>query len=147
MHLRFSVSAKYGKYYPCVKVFNWLLYVTVFSFIATDHLFQICLHQNLLLSSFCISFWNCCGYAVCSVADGNFFIYSVNNSFFCFFFFVFILNWNSFHVRLNAHYEVWSYKKSKTLKRNTKAVWKECKDKRCLLIVDWKLFRSKESIL
>ena len=48
------------------------------------------------------------------------------------------------HVRLNSHYEAWSYKEKKhtKFKANRKFVSKEHAVKRCLLTLDLKPFRS-----
>ena len=60
-------------------------------------------------------------------------------------FFLFFINWDSLHVRLNSHYEAWSYKKKKhkKVKAYRKSVWKEPTVKRCLLILDLKPLKSK----
>ena len=62
---------------------------------------------------------------------------------------VFFLNWDSLHAKLNCHYEAWSYKKRSTKKITgyRKSVQKELTVKRCLLILDLKPHRTKESIL
>ena len=56
----------------------------------------------------------------------------------------FLKNWHSLHVRLNTHYEAWSYKKKKhkKVKAYRKSVYKEPPVKRCLLILDLKPLRS-----
>ena len=46
------------------------------------------------------------------------------------------INWHSLHARLNRR------KRRRKLKPNKKAVYKDPKDKRCLLTLDLKLFRS-----
>ena len=58
--------------------------------------------------------------------------------------FFFFFNWDSLHARLNSHYKAWSYKKKKykKIKAHRKSVYKEPTVKRCLLILDLKLFRS-----
>ena len=58
--------------------------------------------------------------------------------------FVVFLNWDSFHARLNSHYEEWSHKKKKHKKINAyrKSVYKEPRVKRCLLILALKPLRS-----
>ena len=54
------------------------------------------------------------------------------------------LNRDSLHVKLNIHYAAWSYEKKKyrKIKAYRKSVSKEPTDKRCLLILDLKPFRS-----
>ena len=54
-------------------------------------------------------------------------------------------NWDLFHAILKNLCKVWSYKRRrrKTLKTNKKVIWNEAKDKKCLLTLDSKLFRSK----
>ena len=49
-------------------------------------------------------------------------------------------NWDSLHVRLNSHYEAWSYKKKKhkKIKAYRKSAQKEPTVKRSLLILDLK---------
>ena len=53
-------------------------------------------------------------------------------------------NWDSFHARVNSNYKARSYKKKKhkKIKAHRKSVYKEHTVKRCLLILDLKLFRS-----
>ena len=53
-------------------------------------------------------------------------------------------NWDLLPVRLNRHYEAWSYKKTnyRKLKVYRKSVQKEPTVKRCLLILDLKQLRS-----
>ena len=48
----------------------------------------------------------------------------------------FLFNWDSLHGRLNNHFKAWNYKKKKKIKGYRKAVYRESKDKRCLLILD-----------
>ena len=57
---------------------------------------------------------------------------------------VFFKNWDSFHVKLNSHYKVWSCKKKKykKIKAYRKYVYKDPTAKSCLLILDLKPFRS-----
>ena len=56
----------------------------------------------------------------------------------------FFFNLDSFHARLNSRYKAWSYKKKehKRIKAYRKSGLKEPTVKRCLLILDFKLFRS-----
>ena len=56
----------------------------------------------------------------------------------------YFFNWDSFHARLNSHYEAWSYKKKKhkKIRAHRKSVQKEPTVKRCLLILDLKPLRS-----
>ena len=53
-------------------------------------------------------------------------------------------NWDSLHARVNSHYQAWSYnkKKHKKIKMYWKFVQKIPTIKRCLLILNLKLFRS-----
>ena len=54
--------------------------------------------------------------------------------------------WDSLYARLNSHYEAWSYKKKKhkKIKAYRKSVWKECKVKRFLLILDYEAWSDKK---
>ena len=63
------------------------------------------------------------------------FVHFSSSIFFC---------WCSLHVRLNSHYEAWSYKKKKhkKVKAYTKSNYKEPTVKRYLLILDLKPLRS-----
>ena len=58
---------------------------------------------------------------------------------------LFIVNWDSLHVRLNSHYEARSYKKKKhkKVKAYRKSVWKEPTVKRFPLILELMLLKSK----
>ena len=57
---------------------------------------------------------------------------------------LFYFNWDKLHARLNSPYKAWSYKKKKhkKIKARSKSVQKEPTAKRCLFILDFKLFRS-----
>ena len=59
-------------------------------------------------------------------------------------FFLFFLNWDSLHTRLNCHYEAQNYKKKKHKKITAyrEFVQKKPAVKRCLLILDLKPLRS-----
>lgn len=52
-------------------------------------------------------------------------------------------NWDSLDAMLTSHYEAWCYKekKKKKIKSIKQAVWKQAKDKRCILILHFKPFR------
>ena len=54
----------------------------------------------------------------------------------------FSYNWDSLHARLNSHYEAWSYKKTKCKKVKAYKKSRELEDKRCLLTLNLKSFRS-----
>ena len=52
---------------------------------------------------------------------------------------VFFFNWDSFHARLNGHYNAWNHME----KKHTKEIYFErTKIKRCLLVLNLKPFRS-----
>ena len=54
------------------------------------------------------------------------------------------INWDSRHAKLSSHYESWSYKKKKykKIKAFRKSALKKPTNKRWLLILDLKPFRS-----
>ena len=65
--------------------------------------------------------------------------------FVCLFCFIYLFfNWDSLNIKWHSHYEVFSYKEKK--KKNIKNEQGNCLEmtlnKRCLLILDLKLFRS-----
>ena len=74
----------------------------------------------------------------------------INSCFFfclfvCLFCFIYLFfNWDSLNIKWHSHYEVFSYKEKK--KKNIKNEQGNCLEmtlnKRCLLILDLKLFRS-----
>ena len=51
-------------------------------------------------------------FSECLVYACVLFIYTISINILCFIFFFF--NWDSFHARLNSHFEAWSYKKRST---------------------------------
>ena len=58
-------------------------------------------------------------------------------------FFLFFLNWDSLHARLNCHYEAQNYKKKhKKITAYRQSVQKKPTVKICLLILDLKALRS-----
>ena len=59
-----------------------------------------------------------------------------------FFVCLFFKNWDSVHARLNSHYEARNYKKKKYKKIKAYRKYKDPTDKKCLVILHLKQFRS-----